>query len=71
MNSIIKFKNLNLLLLYFLPISIILGQFELNLTIFLITLVFLIELLIYKKNNFYKDEIFLCFLFFSIFAFLT
>ena len=70
MNSIIRFKNLNLLLLYILPISIILGQFELNLTIFLITLVFLIESLIYKKkNNFYKDKIFLCFLFFSIYAF--
>ena len=70
MNSIINFKNFNLLLLFFLPIGIILGQFELNLTIFLITSLFLIDFFVNKKKStFYKDKIFLCFLLFFIFIF--
>ena len=72
MNSIINFKNFNLLLLFFLPIGIILGQFELNLTIFLITSLFLIDFFVNKKKalfikiKFFYVSYYFLFLFFLI-----
>ncbi|MDC3174052.1 O-antigen ligase family protein [Candidatus Pelagibacter sp.] len=70
MKSIIYLKYIKLFLLYVLPISIILGQSEFNLIIFFTAFVFLLDLFLKnEKNNFYKDEIFLCFLSFSLFIF--
>ena len=71
MQNIISISNLKLLLLYLLPICIILGQFELNLNIFLTSIIFLFSLLFTnKKNNFYKDKLFICFSIFFFYIFI-
>ena len=58
--DLIKFINVNLII--FLPISLLIGSGIINLTIIIFDLLFLIDIFKKKKNPFFKQQHFLCFI---------